>query len=94
MNNLNWLVFVEIKMFTCINKKKEGKKMTEEQLKEVLIGIYETEYKNEQTFEEYADGWDFWIDKDGYILIEGRGMKPIDGIQKVGHVDNGVIYAY
>lgn len=68
--------------------------VTEEQLKEVLIGIYETEYENEQTFEEYADGWDFWIDKDGYILIEGRGMKPIDGIQKVGHVDNGVIYAY
>lgn len=68
--------------------------VTEEQLEEVLIGIYETEYKNEQTFEEYADGWDFWIDKDGDILIEGRGMKPIDGIQKVGHVDNGVIYAY
>lgn len=68
--------------------------VTEERLKEVLIGIYETEYKNEQTFEEYADGWDFWIDKDGDILIEGRGMKPIDGIQKVGHVDNGVIYAY
>ena len=68
--------------------------VTEEQLKEVLIGIYETEYKNEQTFEEYADGWDFWIDKDGYILIEGRGMHPLDGIQKVGHVDKGVIYAY
>lgn len=68
--------------------------VTEEQLKEVLIGIYETEYKSEQTFEEYADGWDFWIDKDGDILIEGRGMKPIDGVQKVGHVDNGVIYAY
>lgn len=68
--------------------------VTEEQLKEVLIGIYETEYKNEQTFEEFADGFDFWIDKDGDILIEGRGMKPIDGIQKVGHVDNGVIYAY
>ena len=68
--------------------------VTEKQLKEVLIEIYETEYKNEQTFEEYADCLDFWIDKDGYILIEGRGMKPIDGIQKVGHVDNGVIYAY
>lgn len=68
--------------------------VTEKQLMEVLIGIYETEYKNEQTFEEYADGWDFWIDKDGDILIEGRGMKPIDGVQKVGHVDNGVVYAY
>ena len=68
--------------------------VTEEQLKEVLVGIYETDSKDEQTFEEYADGWDFWIDKDGDILIEGRGMKPIDGVQKVGHVDNGVIYAY
>ena len=68
--------------------------VTEEQLKEVLIGIYETEYKNEQTFEEYADSWDFWIDNDGDILIEGRGMKPIDGVHKVGHVDNGVVYAY
>lgn len=68
--------------------------VTEEQLKEVLIGIYETEYKNEQTFEEYADGWDFWIDKDGDILIEGRGMKPLDGIRKVGYADNGEVYAY
>ena len=68
--------------------------VTEQQLKEVLICIYETDYNDEQTFEEFADGLDFWIDKDGDILIEGRGMKPIDGIQKVGHVDNGVIYAY
>ncbi len=68
--------------------------ITEEQLKEVLVGIYETDYKDNQSFEEFADGWDFWVDKDGYILIEGRGMKPIDGARKVGHVDNGVIYAY
>ena len=49
--------------------------ITEEQLKEVLVGIYETDYKDNQSFEEFADGWDFWVDKDGYILIEGRGME-------------------
>lgn len=68
--------------------------VTEEQLMEVLIGIYETEYKNEQTFEEYADGWDFWFDKDGDILIEGRGMKPLEAVRKVGYVDNGVVRVY
>lgn len=66
----------------------------EQQLKEVLIGIYETDYKDEQTFEEFADGWDFWLDKDGDILVEGRGMKPIDGIEKIGYADNGEVYAY
>lgn len=68
----------------------------ERQLKEVLIGIYETDYKDEQTqtFEEFADGWDFWIDKDGEILVEGRGMKPIDGVEKIGYADNGEVYAY
>lgn len=68
--------------------------MTEKQLKEVLIGIYETDYKDEQTFEEFADGLDFWIDKDGDILVEGRGMHPLDGVCQVGHVDSGVFYAY
>lgn len=33
--------------------------ITEEQLKEVLVGIYETDYKDNQSFEEFADGWDF-----------------------------------
>lgn len=33
--------------------------ITEEQLKEVLVGIYETEFKNQQTFEEFADMLDF-----------------------------------
>lgn len=67
---------------------------TEEQLREVLVGIYETDYKDEQTFEEYADMLDFWVDKDGYILVEGRGIKPIDGVRKVGYADNGEVYAY
>ena len=62
--------------------------ITEQQLKEVLMGVWETEFKDEQPFEEFADGYDFWIDKDGDILFEGRGMKPLDGVKMVGHVDN------
>lgn len=68
--------------------------VTEEKLMEVLVDLYESEFKDEQTFEEFADMLDFWIDKDGDILIEGRGMKPVEGVKEVGHVDNGVIYAY
>mgnify|MGYP000874080562 CR=1 FL=1 len=68
--------------------------VTEKQLMEALVDLYESEFKDEQTFEEFADMLDFWIDKDGSILIEGRGMKPVEGVKEVGHVDNGVIYAY
>lgn len=68
--------------------------ITEEQLKEVLTDIYETEFKDQQTFEEFADMLDFWVDKDGNILVESRGIKPIDGVREVGYVDNGVFYAY
>lgn len=35
---------------------------------------------------------DFGRDKDGGLLIEGRGMKPIDGVHYVGYADNGVIW--
>ena len=45
--------------------------ITEELLKETLMGIWETEFKDEQPFEEFADGLDFWVDKEGYILVEG-----------------------
>ena len=68
--------------------------VTEEKLMEALVDLYESEFKDEQTFEEFADMLDFWIDKDGSILIEGRGMKPVEGVEEVGHVDNGVVYAY
>lgn len=68
--------------------------VTEEKLMEALVDLYESEFKDEQTFEEFADMLDFWIDKDGSILIEVRGMKPVEGVKEVGHVDNGVIYAY
>ena len=61
---------------------------------EALVDLYETEFKDDMPFEEFADMLDFWIDKDGNILIEGRGMKPIEGVKEVGHVDKGVVYAY
>ena len=69
-------------------------KITEQQLKDVLMGVWETEFKDEQSFEEFADGYDFWIDKDGDILFEGRGMKPLDGVKMVGHVDNNIFWVY
>ena len=66
----------------------------EQKLKDTLMGIWETEFRDEQTFEEFADGYDFWVDKEGYILVEGRGMKPIDGVKMVGHVDNNIFWVY
>ena len=68
--------------------------ITEEKLLEALVDLYESEFKDELKFEEFADTLDFWVDKDGNILIEGRGMKPIEGVKEVGHVENGVVYAY
>ena len=44
--------------------------ITEQQLKDVLMGVWETEFKDDQPFEEFADGYDFWVDKDGDILFE------------------------
>ncbi len=81
-----------MKMFIFTNKK-EGK-MMEKRIEELLNGIYELEFQSTMTFEEFADGYDFWVDEDNILLMEGRGMKPIDGVRKVGYVDNGVIYAY
>ena len=59
--------------------------ITEQQLKDVLMGVWETEFKDEQPFEEFADG---------DILFEGRGMKPLDGVKMVGHVDNNIFWVY
>lgn len=63
-------------------------------MKDTLIGIWETAFRDEQTFEKFADGYDFWVDKEGYILVEGRGMKPLDGVRMVGYVDNNVFWVY
>lgn len=62
--------------------------ITEELLRETLKGIWEADFKDEQSFEEFADGYDFWVDNENNILVEGRGMKPLDGLRMVGHVDN------
>jgi hypothetical protein len=66
----------------------------ERRIEELLNGIYELEFQGTMTFEEFADGYDFWVDEDDILLLEERGIKPIDGVRKVGYVDNGVIYAY
>lgn len=75
-------------------KKKEVSKMiTEKQLQKALEDNFEN-FKDDMTFEEYADMLDFWVDKDGDILVEERGMEPVEGVKKVGHVDNGEVYVY
>lgn len=75
-------------------KQKEVSKMiTEKQLQKALEDNFEN-FKDDMTFEEYADMLDFWVDKDGDILVEERGMEPVEGVKKVGYVDNGEVYVY
>lgn len=77
-----------------IKEKKEVSKMiTEKQLQKALEDNFEN-FKDDMAFEEYADMLDFWVDKDGDILVEERGMEPVDGVKKVGYVDNGEVYVY
>lgn len=77
-----------------IKEKKEVSKMiTEKQLQKALEDNFEN-FKDDMTFGEYADMLDFWVDKDGDILVEERGMEPVDGVKKVGDVDNGEVYVY
>nr|DAX65400.1 MAG TPA: hypothetical protein [Caudoviricetes sp.] len=77
-----------------IKEKKEASKMiTEKQLQKALEDNFEN-FKDDMTFEEYADMLDFWVDKDGDILVEERGMEPVEGVKKVGYVDNGEVYVY
>ena len=64
---------------------------TEREIKELIQDVYADELK-EQPWEEVADMLDFWRDKDGDLLIEGRGMKPVDGVDYVGYADNGEIW--
>lgn len=63
----------------------------EKEIKQIIEDVYADELK-EQPWEEVADMLDFWRDKDGDLLIEGRGMKPIDGVDYVAYADNGVIW--
>lgn len=64
---------------------------TEKEIKQIIQDVYAEELK-EQSWEDVADMLDFWRDKDGYILMEGRGVKPIDGVDYVAYADNGVIW--
>lgn len=63
---------------------------TEREIKQVIEAVYCEELK-EQSWEKVVDMLDFWRDKDGYLLIEGRGVKPIDAVDYVGYADNGEI---
>ena len=63
----------------------------EKEIKQIIEDVYAEELK-EQSQEDVADMLDFWRDKDGYILMEGRGVKPIDGVDYVAYADNGVIW--
>lgn len=77
-----------------IKEKKEALEMiTKKQLLKALEENFEN-FKEDMTFEEYADMLDFWVDKDGGILVEERGMEPVEGVRKVGYVDNGEVYVY
>lgn len=64
---------------------------TEKEIKQIIEDVYAEELK-EQSWEDVADMLDFWRDKDGYILMEGRGVKPIDCVDYVAYADNGVIW--
>lgn len=72
-------------------KEKKDKMITEKQLLKALEENFEN-FKEDMTFEEYADMLDFWVNKDGDILVEERGIEPVDGVRKVGYVDSGVIW--
>lgn len=74
-------------------KKEELEMITEKQLQKALEENFEN-FKEDMTFEEYADMLDFWVDKDGDILVEERGIEPVEGVKKVGYVDNGEVYVY
>ena len=63
----------------------------EREIKQLIEDVYAEEIK-EQSWKEVADMLDVWTDKDGDLLLEGRGIKPIDGINYVGYADNGVIW--
>lgn len=65
--------------------------MTELEIEKIIKDFYQEELKT-QPWEEVADGLDFWRDKDGFLLMEGRGMHPLEGVEWVAYVDNGIIW--
>lgn len=63
----------------------------EKEVTEIIKDFFQEEFKS-QPWEEVADGLDFWRDKDGFLLMEGRGMQPLEGVEWVAYVDNGIIW--
>lgn len=63
----------------------------EKEITEMTKDFYREELKK-QPWEEVADGLDFWRDKDGFLLMESRGMQPLEGVEYVASVDDGVIW--
>lgn len=54
----------------------------EKEIKELIEDVYAEELKK-QPWEDVANMLDFWRDKDGDLLIESRGMRPVDGVDYV-----------
>lgn len=68
--------------------------VTEQQLKDALMALWETDFKDGQIFEEFADGYDFWVDWQNNVLVEERGVIPFGAVKRVAHVDKGEFYIY
>lgn len=64
---------------------------TEEQVFEILEDIYADQLAGGGDREEVFHLIDLWLDKNGSILIEGRGMQPLDGVVELGYVDHGEV---
>lgn len=63
----------------------------EKEITEIIKDFYNNELIT-QPWEEVADGLDFWRDKEGTLIMEGRGMQPPDGVECVASVDDGIIW--
>lgn len=63
----------------------------EKEIEELIKDFFSEELKT-QPWEDVADGIDVWKDKDGYLLLEGRGMQPLEGVKYIAYVDNGIIW--
>lgn len=63
----------------------------EKEITEIIIDFYKNELIG-QPWEDVADGLDFWRDKEGSLIMEGRGMQPLEGVEYVASVDDGVIW--
>lgn len=68
--------------------------VTEQQLKDVFMSLWETEFKSKQPFEEFADGYDCWVDWRNNVLVEKRDVIPFGAVKRVAHVDKGEFYIY